>query len=47
MKTPVAPHSLESIKLRLPTHRGAYYGGGREAMAVKLRVTQASWQTQG
>jgi len=27
--------------------RGAYYGGGREAMAVKLRVTQASWQTQG
>src|SRR5262245_53014268 len=27
MKTPVAPHSLASIKLRLPTHRGAYYGG--------------------
>jgi len=27
--------------------RGAYYGGGREAMDVKLRVTQASWQTRG
>jgi len=27
--------------------RGAFYGGGREEAAVKLRVTQASWQTQG
>jgi len=27
--------------------RGAHYGGGHEAMAVKLQVTQASWQTQG
>jgi transglutaminase-like putative cysteine protease len=27
--------------------RGAHYGGGREALAVKLQVTQASWQTQG
>ena len=27
MKTPVAPHSLASIKLRLPTHRGPCYGG--------------------
>jgi transglutaminase-like putative cysteine protease len=27
--------------------RGAHYGGGREALAVKLHVTQASWQTQG
>jgi transglutaminase-like putative cysteine protease len=27
--------------------RGAHYGGGREATAVKLYVTQASWQAQG
>jgi len=27
--------------------RGAHYGGGREVLAVKLQVTQASWQTQG
>src|SRR6266851_4198850 len=27
--------------------RGAHYGGGREALAVKLQVTQAAWQTQG
>jgi transglutaminase-like putative cysteine protease len=27
--------------------RGAHYGGGREALAVKLQVTQASWQAQG
>jgi transglutaminase-like putative cysteine protease len=27
--------------------RGAFYGSGREETAVKLRVTQASWQTQG
>jgi transglutaminase-like putative cysteine protease len=27
--------------------RGAHYGGGREALAVNLQVTQASWQTQG
>ena len=27
--------------------RGAHYGGGRETLAVKLQVTQASWQTQG
>jgi transglutaminase-like putative cysteine protease len=27
--------------------RGAFYGGGRETAAVKLQVTQASWQTQG
>jgi transglutaminase-like putative cysteine protease len=27
--------------------RGAFYGGGREQAAVKLWVTQASWQTQG
>jgi len=27
--------------------RGAHYGGGREEAVVKLRVTQASWQTQG
>jgi transglutaminase-like putative cysteine protease len=26
--------------------RGAHYGGGREDVAVKLNVTQASWQTQ-
>jgi transglutaminase-like putative cysteine protease len=26
--------------------RGAHYGGGREDVAVSLRVTQASWQTQ-
>jgi transglutaminase-like putative cysteine protease len=26
--------------------RGAHYGGGREDVAVKLHVTQASWQTQ-
>jgi transglutaminase-like putative cysteine protease len=26
--------------------RGAHYGGGREALAVKLRVSQAAWQTQ-
>ena len=26
--------------------RGAHYGGGREDVAVKLEVTQASWQTQ-
>ena len=27
MNTPVAPNSLASIKLNLPTQRGAYYGG--------------------
>ena len=27
--------------------RGAHYGGGREALAVKLIVAQAAWQTQG
>ncbi len=27
--------------------RGAHYGGGREALAVKLQVKQASWQMQG
>jgi betaine-aldehyde dehydrogenase len=27
MNTPVAPNSLASIKLNLPTKRGAYYGG--------------------
>jgi hypothetical protein len=27
--------------------RGAHYGGGREALAVKLVVAQAAWQTQG
>ena len=27
--------------------RGAHYGGGHEALSVKLQVTQASWQTQG
>ncbi|HLK83444.1 MAG TPA: transglutaminase family protein [Xanthobacteraceae bacterium] len=27
--------------------RGAHYGGGPEDVAVKLSVTQASWQTQG
>jgi transglutaminase-like putative cysteine protease len=27
--------------------RGAHYGGGREALAVKLTVAQAAWQTQG
>jgi transglutaminase-like putative cysteine protease len=27
--------------------RGAHYGGGRELLAVKLAVTQASWQAQG
>ncbi len=27
--------------------RGAHYGGGREVLAVKLVVSQASWQTQG
>jgi betaine-aldehyde dehydrogenase len=27
MNTPVAPNSLASIKLNLPTRRGAYYGG--------------------
>jgi transglutaminase-like putative cysteine protease len=27
--------------------RGAHYGGGREALAVKLHITQAAWQTQG
>jgi transglutaminase-like putative cysteine protease len=27
--------------------RGAHYGGGAEAHAVKLMVTQASWQAQG
>jgi transglutaminase-like putative cysteine protease len=27
--------------------RGAHYGGGREALAVKLQVTQALWQAQG
>jgi transglutaminase-like putative cysteine protease len=26
--------------------RGAHYGGGREDVAVRLEVTQASWQTQ-
>jgi transglutaminase-like putative cysteine protease len=26
--------------------RGAHYGGGREDLAVKLHVAQASWQTQ-
>jgi transglutaminase-like putative cysteine protease len=26
--------------------RGAHYGGGQEDVAVKLNVTQASWQTQ-
>src|SRR5712671_2460242 len=26
--------------------RGAHYGGGREEVAVRLEVTQASWQTQ-
>jgi transglutaminase-like putative cysteine protease len=26
--------------------RGAHYGGGQEDVAVKLQVTQASWQTQ-
>ena len=27
--------------------RGAHYGGGAEAVAVKLVVAQAAWQTQG
>jgi transglutaminase-like putative cysteine protease len=27
--------------------RGAHYGGGTEALAVKLLVSQAAWQTQG
>ena len=27
--------------------RGAFYGSGREEAAIKLRVTQPSWQTQG
>ena len=27
--------------------RGAHYGGGREALAVKVQMTQAAWQTQG
>jgi transglutaminase-like putative cysteine protease len=27
--------------------RGAHYGGGTEAQAVRLTVTQASWQAQG
>jgi transglutaminase-like putative cysteine protease len=27
--------------------RGAHYGGGPEALAVKLVVAQAAWQTQG
>jgi betaine-aldehyde dehydrogenase len=27
MNTPVAPQSLKSIKLNLPTRRGAFYGG--------------------
>jgi transglutaminase-like putative cysteine protease len=27
--------------------RGAHYGGGAEAHAVKLMVTQAAWQAQG
>jgi transglutaminase-like putative cysteine protease len=26
--------------------RGAHYGGGREEVAVRLEVTQASWQAQ-
>jgi transglutaminase-like putative cysteine protease len=28
-------------------YRGAYYGGGAEALEVKLVVAQAAWQTQG
>ena len=27
MNSPVAPQSLASIKLNLPTQRGVYYGG--------------------
>ena len=27
--------------------RGSHYGGGREALAVKLVVAQAAWQAQG
>lgn len=27
--------------------RGAHYGGGHEELAVKVQVSQASWQTQG
>ncbi len=27
--------------------RGAHYGGGREALAVKVKMTQAAWQAQG
>ena len=36
MNTPVSPNSLASIKLNLPTQRGAYYGGQwREPKAVR------------